>query len=204
MARPPQTAAQRQQMRDRILDTAVDILTAEGPDALSTRAIAARLDMAHMTLYTYFANQTALLRALRDRETERWWAEQERISQRTAGEPVWPVVEALLGQLVTFAREKPHLHRLAWIMSEKGVESRAEYQARQRLMVGQLAALLHEGMEAGEFDERNAVLAAGTILAMVNTPFILTHSGKVADTAVRDLMVGEILTMVRLYLGAKR
>ena len=201
MARPPQTAAQRQQMRDRILDTAVEILKEEGPDGLSTRAIAARLDMAHMSLYTYFENHAALLRALRDREMERWWAEQERITRRAAGDPVLPAVEALLGQLLTFAREKPNLHRLAWSLAETGVESYAEYQVRQQRMVGQLAGLLQEGMAAGEFAPRNPVLAAGTILATVNTPFILFYSGRVPNMDVRDLLVAEVLEMVRLYLA---
>ena len=200
MARPPQTAAQRQQMCDRILDTAVEILEEEGPDGLSSRAIAARLNIAHMSLYTYFENHPALLRALRDREAERWWAEQERVTQRAPGEPVLPAVEAFLSLIVVFAQQKTNLHRLAWNLAQKGEENYAESQVRQQRMVGELAGLLQEGMAAGEFTPRNPMLAAGAMLSTVNTPFILFYTGRVPNTAVRDLLVAEVMEMARLYL----
>ena len=50
--------------------------------------------------------------------------------------------------------------------------------------------------------ERQPFLAAGTVLAMVNTPFILYHSEKLIDPDLRDRMVEEVLVAAMGYLKA--
>ncbi|MCX6053921.1 MAG: hypothetical protein NTZ74_03215 [Chloroflexi bacterium] len=49
----------------------------------------------------------------------------------------------------------------------------------------------------------NPFFAAGTVLAMVNTPFILFYSGKMVDPALRDSMTNEVLTAAMSYLKMK-
>ena len=63
MARPQKTDAEIQAVRERILDTALAILQESGPEALTSRAIARRLNVAHMYLFTYFKNKAAILAA---------------------------------------------------------------------------------------------------------------------------------------------
>ncbi len=72
MPRPKMTPAQLEATREQILDTALAILQESGPEAITSRAIAERMGVAHMSLYTYFENQAAILRALSTRELARW------------------------------------------------------------------------------------------------------------------------------------
>jgi AcrR family transcriptional regulator len=156
-----------------------------------------------MSLYTYFENQADILRALRDREMSRWRARQQTIEQRAESEDIAGVVEDLLGFFIAFARDNPNLYRLEWVMPEVSGLSPEETRQRMRTTVGQLAQLLKLGMDAGRFEPREPFLAAGMVLAMVNTPFILFHSGKMVDAGLRDRMVEETLFAAMLYLKTK-
>lgn len=200
MPRPKKTEVEIQAMRTKILDVALAILLDEGPEAISSRAIAKRLDMAHMSLFTYFKNQAAILSALAEREMARWRAPQDAIVQRAQSEEISVLVQELLEFYVTFAREKPGLHRLAWVMPE-AVPAIAE-DSRQQILasVNQLARLLKLGMERGDFKTRDPFLAASTALGIVNMPFILSHGGKLTDPALRDRMVDEVLAATMGYL----
>jgi AcrR family transcriptional regulator len=200
MPRPKKTDAEIQSMREKILDVALAILNESGPEAITSRAIAERMGVAHMLLYTYFENQAAILRALRQREITKWRAKQHIFDQRAETEDLVQVVEDLLRFFIAFARENPNLYRMAWVMPEMGGESPVENRQRMQATVGQLANLLQKGMEHGVFAARNPFLAAGTVLAMVNTPYILFHSGKLVDPDLRDRMVEEVLVAAMGYL----
>jgi AcrR family transcriptional regulator len=200
MPRPKKTPAQLESTRQQILDTALDILQESGPEDITSRAIAERMGVAHMSLYTYFENQPAILRALSQREIAKWRTKQQVFDQRAETEDLVRVVEDLLRFFIAFARENPNLYRLSWVMPEVGGESPAENLQRMQTTVGQLANILQKGMDTGEFTARQPFLAAGTVLAMVNTPYILFHSGKLMDPDLRDRMVDEILSAAMIYL----
>ncbi len=200
MPRPKKTVAQLQSTREQILDTAYAILQEEGPQAISSRAIAERMGVAHMSLYTYFKNQAAILRALSERELSKWRAQQEIFEKRAQTEDVSGVVKEALEFYTSFAYENPNLYRLAWVMPELGGESLEQNRQRMQGTVGYLARLLKIGMERGSFTTREPFLAAATVLGMVNMPYILFHSGKMVDPELRDRMADEVLTAAMGYL----
>ena len=109
----------------------------------------------------------------------------------------------VLRHYIDFARENPNLYRLAWVMPEIGIESSEENRLRTLNTVGHLASLLKLGMEAGVFENREPLLAAGTALAMMNTPFILFHNGRLADPIMRDRVVEEVFSATMGYLKKK-
>jgi AcrR family transcriptional regulator len=203
MPRPKKTVAQLESTREQILDTALAILQESGPEAITSRAIAERMGVAHMSLFTYFENQAAILRALRLREMTRWHSRQQFFNQRAETEDIVLVVKDLLRFFIAFARENPNLYRIAWVMSDVGGETPEESRQRMQVTAGRLATLLQKGMESGAFEPRNPLLAAGTVLAMINTPFIFFYSGKLVDAALRDQMVEEVLSAALGYLEKK-
>ncbi len=203
MPRPKMTPAQLEATREQILDTTLAILQESGPEAITSRAIAERMGVAHMSLYTYFENQAAILRALSKRELAKWRAKQNIFDLRAETEDIIGVVEDLFRFFIAFARENPNLYRVAWVMPEVGGESPEESRQRMQASVGHLANLLQLGMERGVFAFRNPFLAAGTVLAMVNMPYILFHSGKMIDSTLRDQMVEEVLSAALGYLTKK-
>ncbi len=203
MARPKKTPAQLESTREQILDSALAILQESGPEAITSRAIAERMGVAHMSLYTYFENQPAILRALSKREMAKWQTQQQVFDERAKTEDIATVVEDLLKFFIAFARENPNLYRMAWVMPEVGGETPEENRQRMQETVGQLANLIQLGMQQGIFTSRNPFLAAGSVLAMVNTPNILFHSGKMIDPILRDGMVQEVFSAAMGYLIKK-
>jgi AcrR family transcriptional regulator len=200
MPRPKKTPAQLESTREQILDIALAILQESGPESITSRAIAERMGVAHMSLYTYFENQAAILRALSKREMAKWQARQKVFDQRAETEDITRVVEDFLKFFIAFARENPNLYRIAWVIPEVRSETPAESRQRTQATVGHLSALLQKGMESGVFAPRNPFLAAATVLAIVNTPYILFHSGKLIDPELRDRMVKEVLVAAMGYL----
>jgi AcrR family transcriptional regulator len=203
MPRPKKTLAQLESTREKILDVALSILQKSGPETVTSRAIAEGLGVAHMSLFTYFENHAAILRALRERELSKWQAQQQDFEQRATPENIVQVVEDILRHYIDFARENPNLYRLTWVMPELGIESPEENRQRTLNTVGHLAGLLQLGMESGVFENRESLLSAGTVLAMVNTPYILFHNGRLTDPAMRDRMVEEVFSATMGYLKKK-
>ena len=203
MSRPRKTAAQLQAMRDQILNIAYAILEEEGPEAISSRAIAERMGIAHMSLFTYFENQAAIMRSLRERELSKWRAQRHILEQRAQSEDIAKVVKEMLRSSVDLAREKPNLFRLAWVTPEMSGESMAQTRSRMQDTVASLAGLLQIGMTQGVFRLREPRIAAITVLGMVNMPHILFHSGKITDPATRDRVVDEVLSAAMLYLRSE-
>ncbi len=200
MPRPRKTPAQLESTREKILDMAFSILEEAGPEAVTSRAIAEGLGVAHMSLFTYFENHAAILRSLRERELSRWRAKQQGFEQRATSENIVQVVEDTLRHYIDFAREKPNLYRLAWVMPEVSGETPEESRQRMQATVGHLAGLLQLGMESGVFENREPFLTAGVVLGMVNMPHILFLSGKIVFPDLRDRMVDEVFSAAMQYL----
>lgn len=53
--------------RDRVLDAAVSLLDREGPDAFTMRALAERLGVGTMAVYTHFTGKDEIIEAVRER-----------------------------------------------------------------------------------------------------------------------------------------
>ncbi len=200
MPRPKKTDTQIQAMREQILDAAYAILQESGPQALTSRAIAEQLGVAHMGLFTYFENQAAILNALRERELAKMRVQQQALKQRAETEDIVQVVIEALEFPIRYAQESPNLYYLAWVMPEMGGESLEQNRQRMQGTVEQLARLLKKGMDEGKFESRDPVLAAATALGMVNMPYILFLSGKLVDAELRDRMVEETFSAAMRYL----
>jgi AcrR family transcriptional regulator len=203
MPRPKKTEAQLEEMRQKILDAAFAILLEKGFEGLTSRAIADRIGVTHMTLFTYFPNQAAILHALSTREFAKMRPQQEVFEKRAGVEDIQRVVEEMLRYYTDFARSSPNAYRLAWVMPEMGLESLDENRQRMRDTIGYLARILRIGMAQGRFTTRDPFLAAATVLGMVNMPYILFHSGKIKNAEMRERMADEVIEAALGYLKTR-
>lgn len=105
-----------------ILTAALDIIRAESVEALSMRAIAARLKCSVASPYTHFANQREIFTALlRQGEQDL----RERLQAATIGqEDVYEKLEALAYAYWQFARDNRGLHKLMY--HQEGVSLQRE------------------------------------------------------------------------------
>src|SRR5688500_6747801 len=76
---------QSNQLRERFIQTAWELGTSGGYDAVKVRAIAAAVGVSGALLYTYFEDKAALMDELRARGCAILDAELERIMQRAQG-----------------------------------------------------------------------------------------------------------------------
>lgn len=200
MPRPRQSEEYVQSVRGRILDAAYAILVEKGPQALSTRAIADALGMAHMALYTYFENRSAILRALADRELAQIRAKQEELERRAEQEDIVVVMRAALGFFPQFERDNPNLFHLAWVVPQSLPEEMAAANARARQTLESLARLIRIGIERQAFVPRDPTLAAAAAWGMVVFPLVMSHSGRIPLPQQRDRLVAEMLDAAMGYL----
>lgn len=200
MSRPKKTEAQLEEMRGQILDAAYAVLQELGPHGLTSRAIAERLGLTHMALFTYFPNQAAILLALSARETAKMRPQQRAIEERAAQANIETVLAEALTFFINYAQNNPHAYHLAWVMPEMGGESLEQNRQRMFANVSFLARLIKLGIERGNFAEREPFLAAATVLGMINMPYILFYSGKMIDPTLRDRMANEMIHAALGYL----
>ena len=202
MPRPKKTAEEINAMREKILDVALAIVQEDGPEAITSRAIAKRLSVSHMSLFTYFENQAAILTALRIRMFSGWLAQHENIEARASTEAIPSLIKELVDILVAYANENPGIYRMSWLTPEK-VNPLSDKRTSKFVALDLCVNLIKTGIERGEFEERDPVLAAHTVLGMINMPFVLYHTGRVVDAALKDQMVDEIFLSVMGYLEKK-
>lgn len=186
-------------MRTRILDVTYDILIERGPQALSARTIADELGIAHMALYTYFENQSAILQALAEREMAKLRAQQTEFEQRAKREDIVHVMRDALAFFPRFERGNPNLFHLAWVMPQHLPDEMAQANARSRKSLEHLARLVQLGIERGVFKAREPFIAAAAAWGMVILPLVMFHSGRIT-VPQRDRLVTEMLDAAMEYL----
>lgn len=200
MPRPKQTEEEREAMRERILNAAYGLLLEHGYDALTTRAIAERLGVSHMVLYTYFDNHDALVQALRARQREEREASRaEALRQAETGDVAAVMRESLM-RYVNNAKEHPKMYTFMWVqpISHDALhpEPHRPYQGNVRY----LAQLVQLGIERGVFAPRDPALAAATVFAIIHAPSLFYHNGRLTDEDLRDRMSAETLDIAMRYL----
>lgn len=200
MSRPKKTDQEIALMREKILDTALHLLEETGPEAITSRAIAEEMGIAHMSIFTYFNNQAHLLAKLRDREMTQWFSNLDEFVQRAQNAPALQIVQEVLAYYINFARQKPNLYRLAWAMPETAEETMQENRQRTFRNINNLARILEIGMTRGEFAPRDPVVASGVVLGLVNFPNVLEMNGKMTDPVMRDKLLAESVNAALVYL----
>ncbi|MBT3313931.1 MAG: TetR/AcrR family transcriptional regulator [Anaerolineae bacterium] len=202
MPRPKKTAEEINAMREKILDVALAIVQEEGPEAITSRAIAKRLSVSHMSLFTYFENQAAILTALRVRMFSGWLTQHEKIEARASTEAIPSLIKELVDILVTYANENPGIYKMSWLTPEKA-NPLSKNRSSKFVALALFINLIKIGIERGDFEERDPLLAAHTVLGIINMPFVLYHTGRVVDALLRDRMADEIFPNVMGYLKGK-
>jgi AcrR family transcriptional regulator len=114
MPRPKLTEEEISAMRDTIVKGAFEILQEEGPEGLSIRAIAERVGVSHMVLYSYFENRDEIFTALRNYTRLQHLARQQEALTRAQKGKIVEVLREVLEGYVRFSHERPHTFFFIW------------------------------------------------------------------------------------------
>ena len=200
MARRKQTEEQVTAMRERILDAAMAVLQENGPDAITVRAIAGRVGVSPMALYTYFENRAALLAALRERQRARTQARYADMLRRAEAGDVREVLREALAFYARAARRRPRVYQVLWVLPITSYEPPTEQHHRLKGHLQHLSRLVQLGIERGVCAQRDPLLAAATAFCMVNGPLVLHHNGRLADPVLLEAIEAEALDAAMSYL----
>ncbi|MGZ8605959.1 MAG: TetR family transcriptional regulator [Actinomycetota bacterium] len=186
---------------ERILETAEDVLRRFGPAKATVVDVARSLDVSHGSVYRHFPSKAAL----RDAVAEGWLA---RISDplRDVAAEGGPALERLrrwLELLVSAkrgrAREDPEL--FATYM-QLVAEAREVVIAHVQTLTGQLAGIIADGIERGEFaavDPTTAGRAVFDATARFHNP---AHAAEWSDPSIDAAFEG-VWSLLVAALGAK-
>lgn len=205
MPRPKLTQEEIAAMRERILDAAGELLHEEGPDGLSIRAIADRVGVSHMVLYTYFENRDALFTALRDRHRQRIEAQHADLLTRARnGDPV-AVIRSLLEDYARFARRNPTMFRFVWAALYGAPDcAPAAHRSRVRDEIGFLRDLIQIGIDQGCLAERDAATAAIVLTGLVTGSLTMAHQPGLFDEGTLEQVEDELVSAGMTYLMGQK
>lgn len=165
--------------RERILDTAEGVLRRFGPQKTSVVDVARALGVSHGSVYRHFASKAAL----RDAVVERWLARVEApleawvLSKAPAPERLRGYVDQLSATKRSRVREDPELFAT---YSALAADADGAVDAHLRHMVGQLEAIVREGVERGEL---RGVDPASTAQAILMATSRFHHPAHAAEWA---------------------
>jgi AcrR family transcriptional regulator len=147
---------------ERILEAAEDVLRRFGPAKATVVDVARALEVSHGSVYRHFPSKAAL----RDAVAERWLA---RISEPLevvaredgpATERLRRWLELLIASKRSLALEDPELFET---YVQLVAESREVVASHVETLAGQLAAIVADGVQRGEFADVNPVMAGRAV-----------------------------------------
>ena len=200
MPRPKLTKEQYDAMRERILDAARGLLFEEGPEGITIRAVAARLGVSPMTLYTYYDSHAALLSALKQRQRARIQAHFDAELRLAHTGDVAQAMREALERHVRLTKEHPRVFQLLWVLPPGDKESHNGRSERMAAHLRHLSQLVEPASEracssgAIRFSPRRRVQHHHRPAALV--PQWAPGLGGFCDT-----MVAEAMTAALAYLS---
>jgi len=156
-------------LRVRLLDRAGELLSSEGPDALSLRRLAGDVGTSTTAVYSLFGGKPGLLRALYVEAFRRFGAHLAEV--RPTEDPVHDIIE--LGRAYrASALADPHLYSIMFSRPIPGFtpdpEATAEALATFQPLVDAVRRAIQQGLFIDEPPEQIALTAWGTVHGLVS------------------------------------
>ncbi|WP_372791041.1 TetR/AcrR family transcriptional regulator [Paraconexibacter sp.] len=187
--------------RERLLLAARELTVEGGYGAASVLAIAERAGVAAGTLYRHFPSKgelfAELFRAVCDAEV----AAAASAGEAVAGASAADRIEAVIGRFAERALRRP---RLAWALIAEPVDPVVDVErlAYRRAYARDLAALLREGIAAGELPPQDVDIVAAALVGGAADALVGPTSPVAADPPPPEQVVAAIRAFARRAVGA--
>jgi AcrR family transcriptional regulator len=197
--RTAEVQARLDAQRERIIAAAVDLVRTRGHRGCTIAAVAACAGIASGTVYNHFAGKTDLLvevfRAVVGREVD---------AVRTAVTAHGTVIERTVAVVETFAFRALSSPRLAYALLAEPVDPlvEAERLAFRRAYRDVIAALIADGVAAGELPRQDAEITAAALVGALGEALVgpLSPAGGEVDP---DVLVAQVVSFWLRALGAE-
>jgi AcrR family transcriptional regulator len=184
-------------LRDRLLDEAIEIARKSGAHSLSLREVARRAGVSHMAPYRHFKDKEALLAAIAERGFNRLSGKMSAVAKPGLSFP--EIFEQMGHAYVQFILDSPDTARIMFggFIGEMG-EHTACHQAGMSAF-GQLLQFIRTGQDLGYFDKKHDVEAMGAMIwSQVHGFAMLLAENQfdITSIAARDSFREQINSMV--------
>jgi AcrR family transcriptional regulator len=200
-AAPPPTrrAERRAAVRDAIVAGTLSLVAEGGYSAAAMQDVARRAGVATGTLYRHFPSKGELLAEVFAEAADRELAIVRGIAQDDARRPV----QRLAAAIEAFSRRALAGPRLAYALMGEPVDPAVEAArlANKRAYQEVFAALLEEGVAAGELPELDSAVAAAAIIGALQEALIGPLAGARTSARATDLLVGALVTFTLNAVG---
>jgi len=190
-SRPTHQQRRRDLTRERIMETALELASADGWTSLTMRRIADRLQYTHPALYAYFATKEELLLALLRQGLQLLQADLE--AARAAAPDPEAALFALADAYWGFAWRRPELYQVMHGLGGvafTNLEVRAEERQIGEPVAAAISAFLrHHGQEPVDVDRKVALLWStlhGLITLTMMGRFTQDEAAQLTQQMVRD------------------
>jgi AcrR family transcriptional regulator len=154
-------------LRAELLDTAIEQLRAGDADDLSLRALARAVGVSQTAPYRHFADKGELLAAMATRGYRDLLAVLHAAGDQTPDCPTQQLI-GFAHAYVDYAASQPQLFKLMFGPAVQPAEKYPELREASRETFGLVQAILHRGMELGQFREQNYVYLANASWAGIH------------------------------------
>jgi len=180
-----------------ILKATVQVLLKVGKEKLTTTRVAARAGVSVGTLYQYFPNKSALLRAALKLHMEEMLAEVDKVCTAQRGQPAEEMAEALAVAFLAVKMRDPKKSRALYSVSSdvEGAMIAASSAARVN---GAIAGLLRSAPEVLGTDPKLMATMLQSTIAGVKRQLLESET----PDAQFGLMQRELVLVVRSYVRA--
>ena len=184
--------------RDRLVRAAREVLERGGYATASVLAIAERAGVSAGAMYRHFPSKAELFI-----EVFRAAAEGELTALAKATAATQSCGARLEAVVAAYARRALHNRRLAWALVYEPVDPivDAERLVYRRSYCRGMAALLREGIAAGEFPDENPDLTAAAIVGAIAETLVGPLSPIGGTTAAEDEIVAGLVRFCRRAIG---
>lgn len=199
MRRQPKQARSQERVHH-ILDVAEQLFIELGYDQTTTRAIASRAEVPVGSLYQFFPDKEAIVKALANRYFEQEYHLFVQLNTELAEAPIGVYVDRTIDAFDQFATDHPGycavLEQLIDLMTAADIKSLDEY---DRLILKELAHFLERRNPS--LDSEKCELIATTVVKAANELLWLSLT---RDRTFREQLVAETKTLIAAYLQTYR
>ncbi len=157
---------EKQEMKDQILQAAMDLFIEEGYEKASIRKIADRIEYSPATIYLYFKDKDEIFHAVHEKGFERFFERMEALS--VVADP-FERLQKLGEAYLRFAWENPQLYDLMFIMwgPMDALKDDSHWHCGMKAHEG-LRRMVRECIEAGKMKPLDVEIASMAIWSFVH------------------------------------
>lgn len=192
MAKDPDT-----DLRRLILDTARQLLTADGYANLSMRRIARQIGYSATSIYLHYDNKDQLVHALIDEGVEMLNRRLVEVVSSHAGSAPPERLEGLCRAYVAFGLELPEYYEIMYLLHTEYIERYpAEKYRRARQNLDFFGTALADGARDGAFDSVEPLRGATTVWSQLHGVVSLINSHRIDRKIDHEDLVQEVIARV--------